>query len=192
MTPFEAYSMYLSLKLHFSSESYDYFKYNGKTGARGDKFDTRRDKYQFYKLSKIDDLQLYLVANFFESTEGWVGDLFTDKAKLRHAEMAKRHQSLNYLLTRELSSISSFKEVIQCKGRHPPLLKSFAQDKISPETLVLLDREMKIFSYWDTKIDEEYVWPTIKLKLQKYGPFVQFSRKKMRDLLRSHINNIEE
>ena len=39
MEPFEAYQKYLALKLHFDSESYDYFKYRGKTNAKRDKFD---------------------------------------------------------------------------------------------------------------------------------------------------------
>ena len=33
MTDFEAYRQFLALKLHFTSEHYDYFRYNGKHNA---------------------------------------------------------------------------------------------------------------------------------------------------------------
>ena len=31
MTAFESYKMYVAVKLHFTTDSYDYFKFNGKT-----------------------------------------------------------------------------------------------------------------------------------------------------------------
>ena len=31
LDPFETYQQYLALKLHFTTDSYDYIKYNGKT-----------------------------------------------------------------------------------------------------------------------------------------------------------------
>ena len=51
-TGFAAFALYNALKLHFTSESYDYFKYNGKTNVSPQSFMTRKDKYQFYKLSR--------------------------------------------------------------------------------------------------------------------------------------------
>ena len=52
MSPFEAYKLYTAIKNHFTTESYDYFKYNGKVRASEHTFETRKDKYMFYKLSK--------------------------------------------------------------------------------------------------------------------------------------------
>ena len=40
MTDFEAYRQFLALKLHFTSEHYDYFKYNGKHNATVSSFET--------------------------------------------------------------------------------------------------------------------------------------------------------
>ena len=34
MTAFESYKMYVAVKLHFTTDSYDYFKFNGKTRYR--------------------------------------------------------------------------------------------------------------------------------------------------------------
>ena len=38
MTGFEVYQMYLSLKLHFTKDDYDFFKFNGKTRASQESF----------------------------------------------------------------------------------------------------------------------------------------------------------
>ena len=55
MTGFEAFTLYYTLKLHFTTD-YDYFKYNGKSSVSIDAFEKRKEKYHFYKLSrKIQD-----------------------------------------------------------------------------------------------------------------------------------------
>ena len=51
MTPFESYKTFLAVKSHFTT-SYDYIKYNGKVNATQSSFEVRKDKYQYYKLSK--------------------------------------------------------------------------------------------------------------------------------------------
>ena len=52
MTGYEAFSLYESLKLHFTKESYDFFKYNGKTKVSVQSFENRKDKYHFYKIGR--------------------------------------------------------------------------------------------------------------------------------------------
>ena len=50
MTEFEAYCQFLALKLHFTTDHYDYFKYNGKHNATPESFDKRTDKRFFKRL----------------------------------------------------------------------------------------------------------------------------------------------
>ena len=40
-TPLEAYQTYLAIKNHFSSPSYDYFKYQGKVKVNSQSFEKR-------------------------------------------------------------------------------------------------------------------------------------------------------
>ena len=80
-TGFEAYALWNALKLHFTSDSYDYFKYNGKTNVSKQSFTTNKSKYQFYKLSRkygIDELKQFYVANFIEGKGDWIGELLQD------------------------------------------------------------------------------------------------------------------
>jgi hypothetical protein len=73
MTGYEAYTIFNSLKLHFTQESYDYFQYQGKTRSSIEAFERRKDKYFFYKLSRkwIDkkEYELFLVANLIADSK---------------------------------------------------------------------------------------------------------------------------
>ena len=97
MTPFESYKLYTAIKNHFTTESYDFFKYNGKVRASESSFETRKDKYMFYKLSKHKDPLNFLVANLSENQKLWVGDLFSNDNQTRYNDFIKRRESLTYL-----------------------------------------------------------------------------------------------
>ncbi len=43
MTPFESYKTFLAVKSHFTTDNYDYVKYNGKVTASASSFETRKD-----------------------------------------------------------------------------------------------------------------------------------------------------
>ena len=191
MNPFEAYVKYLAYKMHFKSAGYDYIKYNGKVKADSKSFDMRKDKYMFHKLSKIDDLDNFLIANLMEQPDIWVGNLFTDKSRNLHLDMVRRQQSISYLFETDLNKVESLQDDVKSTdGKHPQLLKMYKQGLISPETLIALDQMMGIFTYWDNKIQETYLWPSIKLKLSKYGRFVHFDQKKLQNILKSCINSV--
>lgn len=191
MNPFEAYVKYLAYKMHFKSAGYDYIKYNGKVKADGKSFDTRNDKYMFHKLSKIDDLDNYLIANLTEKPDIWVGNLFSEQSRNLYLDMIRRQQSITYLFETDLNKIDSLQDDIKSiDGKHPIVLKMYKQGLLIPETLIALDRLMGIFNYWDNKIQETYLWPSIRLKLTKYGRFVQLDEKKLKGILKSSINSV--
>jgi len=93
MNSFDAYVMYIALKRHFSS-SYDYVKYNGKVNVSVASLEKRRDKYSFTKLAKQPDPFGLAVANLFEDTSKWVGDLFDDESQRVYTSMKKRRETL--------------------------------------------------------------------------------------------------
>ena len=49
---YEAYKKYLAIKLHFTKDEYDFFKYNGETNAKFETFIQRNDKYFFVKVAR--------------------------------------------------------------------------------------------------------------------------------------------
>ena len=103
--PYEVYIKYLALKSHFSDLNYDYFKYNGKVKAWRSTFDTRKDKYFFYKLSKKKDPIEYLVANFIGSNDFYIGNIRADESDQIYMDYKKRKESLSYIFKSDLSKM---------------------------------------------------------------------------------------
>ena len=55
---FDAYCLYLAVNNHFNTDSYDYFKYAGKTSVKLETFLKRKDKYHFAKLARKYHVEL--------------------------------------------------------------------------------------------------------------------------------------
>lgn len=173
MTPFDAYKLFHALKLHFTSDSYDYFKYSGAVNASVTKFEVRKDKYHFYKLSKKKDLDMYLVSSFMKKPDLWVGDLFSEEYKSAFADMQKRIQSLEYNFKTEMSEFDSLDEALTVKdGEWPKIVFAYKRKAVSPETMVIIRRVVKCFDYWDAQIDDKLLWPRMKKGIEKYAPFI--------------------
>jgi hypothetical protein len=173
MDAFEAYTKYIALKNHFSSKTYDFFKYNGRTRASKASFEKRGDKYFFHKLSKHSDCVNYLASNFLEG-DCWVGDLVNEQdAEKKYIQWKKRIESLSYFFKNDLEKLdSNFNinfEVVN--GEHPILLKKYLRKEISPETVLILNDLVRFFPSWNKKIEDKVIWPNEYLKLKKYRPF---------------------
>ena len=77
MTSYDAYRLYLAIKLHFTTPNYDYFRHNAKVNSSLNAFLKRNDRFFFHKLATKygDDLMMYFVSNFVDRPKTWVGDL---------------------------------------------------------------------------------------------------------------------
>ena len=93
-----AYKTYLAIKQHFTS-NYDYQKYNGKVRATEESFLKRRDRFFFKKLEKKynkQELEMYFVSNFINSTSKWIGNLLSQDSEKVFLDYKKNQQSLTY------------------------------------------------------------------------------------------------
>jgi len=178
------------MKSHFTDKKYDYIKYNGKVKAWRTTFETRRDKYFFYKLSKQKNPEEFLLANFVDGNDFYIGDIREDKANEVYTEFKKRQQSLSYVFKNELSQLKEdFNEnIIVPKNQHPYLLRLYLRKDICLETLILIDRCVRMFAYWDKELSDDIMWPDVKLKAQKYSAFLNVDINKYRDILVSTFN----
>ena len=184
MTPFECYKSYLALKQHFTS-SYDYHKYNGKTGASVKGFENRRDRYYFEKLSKKRDPFSFLLANIANDPSKWIGNIvMEDSSEAEYNKWVKRNQALTYTFREELSVLSEdFDSNFMCDGGHPPILQEYLRKKISIETLIILVQLTKCFSKWNKMMKYDPVWHSISTKMQKYQPFMKYDIDKFRKIV---------
>lgn len=184
MTPFEAFTKYLALKNHFSSD-YDYFQYNGKVTARADSFEKRRDKYQFYKLSKKKDVEGFLVANFIsDSKSAWVGDLISKESEDIYSKWKARQESLTYIFKNDLNKLDDDLDLNLkvLEGEYPKLLRMYQFGDVTIETVVILNKIVKFIPHWTKNITDSIIWPEYKRRLEKYAPFVKFDPFKMKKL----------
>ena len=187
--PYEVYIKYLALKSHFSDLNYDYFKYNGKVKAWRSTFDTRKDKYFFYKLSKKKDPIEYLVANFIGSNDFYIGNIRADESDQIYMDYKKRKESLSYIFKSDLSKMKeNFNDnIVVPNNEHPYLLRLYMRGDISLETLTLINKCVNIFDYRDKELKDDIMWPDIKLKAVKYDPFMSVDINKYREIILSNF-----
>lgn len=191
MTPFEAYKLFLAVKMHFTQPQYDFFKYNGKVNATLDSFNRRRDKYHFAKLAKHKDALGYLVAQYTAGKfTGWAGDLFTEEAELSYTYYLGRRQALTYLFQTDLEKLEDgFVSKFKVKdGQHPEALVLFRRGSISIETFTILNDILHFFQLWDTRIDDTVIWPSLRERCLKYRPFLHYDKAKIKSILRPLIS----
>lgn len=181
MTGYEAFGLYQSLKLHFTQESYDYFKYRGKTNITQTSFENRKDKWHFTKLSKNfsqrDELVVFLIANFLNDSNAWIGSLLTDESNTIYKDRVKILQSLAYtfendckLLFENMENPNDAFKVVD--GEHPLLLKKTLQKVTQIETFCILSKIFPFLPKWKEKIADTIIWPDYYLKVKKYGCFL--------------------
>lgn len=193
MTPYEAYCLFLAIKMHFTNAQYDFFKYHGKVRSNIDSFHKRRDKYHFAKLAKHKDPTGYLVAQYVSGDfTGWVGDCITEEAERRYTEYLARRQSISYNFNIELERLSEdFLSHFKVReGQHPSLLVLFKRGGISIETFTILNNHLNFFEIWDKKIDDTVLWPTIRDRCLKYRPFLHYDKAKIKCILHEHLESV--
>jgi len=194
MTGFEAYKMYISLKLHFTSETYDYVKFNGKSRTTVKSFEKRSDKYFFEKLGKkfsSEALLEYFIANFILDKYSWIGEIVSVNGDRNHTEWKKRIESLHYTFKCDvdflLSEVDSFDDLFRVDITHPPLLKYYLGSKITLETFVILNKLLNFIPQFDKSINEPLVWKDVRKTLIKYSSFLDIDLCKYKHTLKEKV-----
>ena len=176
---YDAYQLYLGIKLHFYSKDYDFVKYNGKVKSDINSFLKRKDKYHFGKLYRTykNELQDFYIANL-SLKDKWAGDLLDNECEKVYKEWKKRNQKLTYMFNTEVSDLlrkRNIQKVLEVKnGQHPILLKEFLAKKISLETICIMDEIIGFTKDWDRLISEKVVYPDVMLKINKYKSFISY------------------
>lgn len=205
MTGYECYEIYIAVKIHFSSETYDAVKFKGKVRANSKSYMNRNDRYIFEKLStkyKKSEIILFFVSNFVEDNK-YVKDLLNEDANERYMELQKTLQSMSYIFSNDMDYIFSyirthnlvfddlfFGEV----NDHPILLRMALHKDIHLETFVIMNKVLDFIGDFDKRIGENYIWPDFRNKTIKYGKFIDADKNKYVQIMRDKVNeySIEE
>ena len=201
---FDVYKTYLAVKLHFTTDTYDYYKYGGKVNTKLDTFTKRKDRYFFHKLSTRyaeTDILDFFVANFLADSKRWIGNLLANDGKDVYLDYKKRKEAFAYHFKQECGTIVSdlgrrnisFNDgFIPPDGQHPRILRLLIQRKISYQTAVVLDHFLGFTKNWNKEITEKVVWPEISLKVTRVKPFVNFNATECKLIMKDIFVNSDE
>lgn len=186
---FRVYVDYLALKRHFTTDSYDYQKYNGKVKASFSSFSTRNDAFFFYKLSKKKDWHNIILANILKNPNIWVREILEENAESIFAAWEGRIDSLTYTFKDDLSRLKEnyAENFIPVNGQHPYVISLYLQNKISIETFTILANISNVYERWSKEVVDKIVAGDIIKLSKKYYPFLEINRKKFSDIVKEHF-----
>ena len=194
MMPFDAYRCYISLKSHFTKESYDYHKVGVLTRVKKETFYKRKDRFWFEKFSRQkNDKEVvdFFVSNFVSTTDPsrmYIGELVKNGEE-RYVDWKKKVESLSYVFKEESESLfqkNKVDEVFDCSGGHPIVLRKFLGGNISLETLVIYDRILGYGNNFDKKLKDP-VWETVSKRVRKYTPFLNIDVFRYKKILKEVV-----
>lgn len=197
MNGYDLFATFNAIKLHFQSEKYNFFTYNGKTKVSVDSFQNRKDKYYFHRLARKyndSDIISFLVSNFIVDSNVWSGKLLEPESEENYKEWKKRTDSMGEVYKNDLMKICSspqeFDKLFKVEdGQLPKLLIYLLQKDVSIETLVILNNIFNFIPIWDKKINDDIIYPKISMKIRKYGAFLNVDVKKYKELTKKVLTD---
>ena len=178
MDPFDVYKIYLALKLHFTTESYDITKHKFAAKGKKETFMKRKDLIVLRKLARDFDRQTIidiLVANFVTG-DRW-GGMFDTEAMKTYDRWKARQQSIGYTFEQDLNTIQTRMDIENIEdatvdNQHPLILKMLLGRQITLETVVILNKKLNFCNeYKDDLILKETC-----LLINKYSPFMKSTK----------------
>jgi hypothetical protein len=179
---FDAYQIYLALKLHFAPGSYDAVKYNYKVRADREKFRHKPEARWFHNLSKKYDrpsLVNALVSNFVSGKK--YGGMFEGaEFEETHTQWRRINEALSHYFETDLKEVWNtacddgqmaprLLDALGCEnGKYPLVIKLYLQKRINLETVVILDRLTNFMSKSDQKISDPIQWPKLRHLIDRY------------------------
>jgi hypothetical protein len=186
---FRVYVDYLALKRHFTTDSYDYHKYNGKVKASFDNFSTRNDTFFFYKLSKNKNWHNMILANILKNPNIWIREILEESGETTFATWEGRIDSLTYTFKDDLSRLKEnyTDNFVPINGQHPYVISLYLQNKISIETFTILVNISNVYERWSKEIVDKIVAGDIIRLSKKYYPFLEIDRKKFSEIVKERF-----
>jgi hypothetical protein len=195
VNPYEVYSTYLAIKRHFSSEQYDFFKYNGKIRCSLDSFKKSKDRFFFEKLSrkkKPQEVIDFFVSNFIfadSPSSLWIGDIIKNGEAI-YNEHKRIRESLSYLFEQDLKTHTEnlhLYDLVKTEGsKHPRLLKLYLNGTIKFEIFFIFIKCLNIKEKYD-QVLEDPIWKLTSSKISKYDNFFKGDIAKYKSIIKKYI-----
>lgn len=171
------YSLYSSLRLHFTSESYDAVKYRFKTSVKPASYEKRHDVYFFEKLSRSlkneGEMIDFLVSNMIEDVF-FIRDMSVENVQKRSGRM----QSFSYRFQSQINLLASRQPsfdlcCLPSANDRNIMLDMVMSGELDLETVIIIDHFVKFLRPLSGKLDDPLqINKSVLTKLVKYAPFV--------------------
>ena len=192
MEAYDAYRLYLGLKLHFQDDKYNFMRFNGGVRSSPESFFKRKDRWFFEKLIrryKGEQVKEFFISNFITGDK--YGGLHTEEADIIYTDWKKRMQSVTYNFKNDIKvlieSVEHFDELFQKDEQYPVILLKLYQGEIQLETFLILNQMLNFFPQFDKELDE-YQWPVTRKLCNKYSSFLNVDLKKYRQIVRKELD----
>ena len=185
MDGFKAWKLYMAVKLHFTTNSYNVFNNRGHVKGARDTFYARNDRFIFEKLARKfpteRDIIQYFVANFAYDHPEMVYDQVDSETNLN--TWNKRKQSISQVFENDLHIIllhlekERISEQQLYNGNPPELLKLYLGGYITIETMVILDSFASYIARWKQEIN--LLWDVECRRIEKCKGFIKFDSERL-------------
>jgi len=189
---------YNAARLHFTSPSYDCFKYHFKSRATSASKPYITNKFLFIKLQKnysARDVGNIVAANAAADLGSvpWINSCFNGDGMDAYQEWTGRQESSSYMFAKDLGIL---RNMMEQKGwtihnlidaPDPGILFLVYSKQIHIDTLIMLSRALGFLSKWPDDVDA--LWSTtFKHFVYKYRPFMtQLAPDKIKDIVKQEL-----
>ena len=183
MDEFDAYKMFVAIRNHFTTSSYDYFKYRGKTNVTYQSFIKRRDRFMFAKLARLPSAKLRVAASFLEGCQ-WINEIVGTQGYDALIKHQKYIESYSYHFREQLKCFDQpIGKLVQTNNGQPPLLAAlYFQKKIDIETLIIIDGFVDFVTQWSREYSADPLMEKLITDIANFRGFFTYDRNKIKDV----------
>lgn len=196
MNGFKAFKYYTAIKLHFATTKFNVFVNKGHVKGTYSRFLMRNDHLIFEKMAKMFDtdkeLIQYIASNFMYGNAQVVYD--STQAMANYKEYLRRKQSMTKIFTDDLATIIKSKSRYNDFSGHkiPDVIQLFLANKITLETLVILDDLDSIVEQLQKGTHIPLILGDDLLRIQKSKGFVKYSAYKIITPYQEFLEEVKE
>lgn len=199
MNGYEVFCTYQAVKLHFTTDTYCYFKYNGKVATTPAGFEKRKDIYMFHRLArelKDDEVIPFMVSNFILNDKTWTKDLLSSTAMNNLRVWQAMRANLEDLFDRDITTIVEEFDKINygirmmfCThvDRLPEIWVYMQQGLIRMETIAILHGMTGMLDNWDKHYKSDYIYEKTSRLIRKYEPFLGIDVPRFKQIVLKHL-----
>ena len=172
MTPFDSYKLFMSLKTHFGSSTYDYFQYGIMNRLKQSAFEQKKIKYAFHRLIRKhsdESLERYFASNLFNNSKFWVYDFDSEESNDIHNSFERYMLQHKHLFEKDLNNINLKSYTLNQLFSQGILIDLVEEEEISWYTICILNNLVPFIDGLDR---DPIIWSDSKLAIIKFTPFL--------------------